>query len=152
MLQRCLICLYVVLNHERFFLHVYVIPSIALLETSANERNALPVPRVARTHTHTHSCLFFRLSERLVYNIPGCCNMTQNFIPGRREVSSEQPLLDSCMLYLWLSNVSLGHTMIDERESLKFLLVDPLSGFKRSSNVRISSVSFSPVGHGNQFL
>ena len=33
--------------------------------------------------THTYSCLFFRLSERLVYNIPCCCNMKHNFIPAR---------------------------------------------------------------------
>ena len=81
LIKCCLICLYVVLNLERFFLHVYVIPSIALFETSASERNAQPIPHVVRarahthTHTHTHSCLFFRLSERLVYNIPGCCKI-----------------------------------------------------------------------------
>ena len=101
LLQCCLICLYIVLNPERFFLHIYVIPSIALFEVSANDKNALPVPYVAHTHTHTHththkhtdthtrartharSCLFFRLSESLVCKILGCCNMTQNFIPRR---------------------------------------------------------------------
>ena len=81
LIQCPLIRLYVVLNRERV-LHVCVIRSIALFETSASERNVLPVPHV-HTHTHTHSCLLFRLPERLVYNIPACCNMTQNLIPGR---------------------------------------------------------------------
>jgi len=44
-----LIRLYVVLNLERI-LHIYTITSIALFETSASERNAIPVPHV-RTHT-----------------------------------------------------------------------------------------------------
>jgi hypothetical protein len=42
LLQCCLICLYVVLNPERFFLHICVFPSIALFEASASERNAYP--------------------------------------------------------------------------------------------------------------
>jgi len=46
-----------VLNRERLFLHVYVIPFIALLEASASERNALPFPRVARV-PHTHILAF----------------------------------------------------------------------------------------------
>jgi len=85
LLQCCLICLYIVLNPERFFLHIYVIPSIALFKTFVSERNSLPIPHVAHTHTHTHihSYLFFRLSETLVCNILGCSNMTQNFIPRR---------------------------------------------------------------------
>jgi len=53
--------MYVVLNLERFFLHIYVIPSIALFETSASERNALPVPHV---HTHTHTFLPFLHTAR----------------------------------------------------------------------------------------
>ena len=93
LLECCLICLYIVLNPERFFLHIYAIPSIALFEASASDRNALPIPHVAHTQTLTHtcaractharSCLFFRLSESLECNILGCCNMTQNFIPRR---------------------------------------------------------------------
>jgi len=74
LLQCCLICLYIVLNTERFFLHIYVIPSIALFEASASERNALPVPHV---HTHTHILTFSSNYQR------GCCNTTQNFIPRR---------------------------------------------------------------------
>lgn len=50
LLQCCLIRLYVVLNPERFFLHVYVIPSIAFFDTSASWRNALPILHIARTH------------------------------------------------------------------------------------------------------
>ena len=56
LLQCCLICLYIVLNPERFFLHIYVIPSITLFEASASDRNALPVPHVAHTHTHKCTC------------------------------------------------------------------------------------------------
>jgi len=59
LIQCCLIRLYVVLYCERFFLHVYVIPSIALFEISVSERNALPIPHVAHTHTHTHTFLPF---------------------------------------------------------------------------------------------
>ena len=54
LIQCCLIHLYVVLNLERF-LHVYVIPSIALFETSASVRN---VPHVAHVHTHAHFLAF----------------------------------------------------------------------------------------------
>jgi len=78
LLQCCLICLYIVLNPERFFLHIYVIPSIALFEASASERNALPVPHVAHAHTHTHILTFSSNYQR------GCCNTTQNFIRTKK--------------------------------------------------------------------
>jgi hypothetical protein len=80
--------MYIVLNPERFFLHIYGIPSSALFEASASERNTLPIPHVARTHTHTFLPFLQTVRQASLY-IPGCCNVT--LYQEDWEVFSEQP-------------------------------------------------------------
>jgi hypothetical protein len=79
LLHCCLIRLYVVLNPERFVLHVCHSFYCLIWQTQLKKFTF----NVARTHAHAHTFVPVRFAERLVYSIPGRCNMTQNFIPLR---------------------------------------------------------------------